>query len=406
MLDVRFELESFQPINLESLQEGPEVLSENIVEAIHLFNKALDDVQARNEDIAIIALKKAVSLHPGFYEAMNLLGICYMAVGREESAKAAFKKVMEADDCGIKALQLLNKIDGTGDDRPGNVNTQVKKAGRSDKPAKAAPAKQAKPANTVKPVKGKSLFASWLAKGLEREDSGIYGLKYIVGILIGALVVAMIWYMVPTDKSLFTIKREENIIKDPELLNEIEQLNERIKKLEQDIQIRKEENLKLMDDFQAYRDWIKRFEQAENEFEAGNYLQSADLLSNTQGMTIPEDLSDQYKQIWDKVKVKAADQLYKEGNNIYNGNRTKDSATYRQALVKYENALAFLEDEKVSYKAALYYQAGKSAARCDEIDRAVELFEAITREYPDSQYNSYALTRLREIQEGKTITGS
>jgi len=43
-----------------------------------LYNKALEDFRAKSEDIAIIELKKAISLNPDFHEAMNLLGIFYM----------------------------------------------------------------------------------------------------------------------------------------------------------------------------------------------------------------------------------------------------------------------------------------------------------------------------------------
>jgi len=43
-----------------------------------LYNKALEDFRAKSEDIAIIELKKAISLNPDFHEAMNLLGIFYI----------------------------------------------------------------------------------------------------------------------------------------------------------------------------------------------------------------------------------------------------------------------------------------------------------------------------------------
>ncbi len=388
MLDVKLELEGYRPINLESVEESSGKLPENVAEAIHLFNKAVEDVRFGNEDMAVIALKKAVSLHPVFYEAMNLLGICYAAIGKDDMAEFAFKQVIEADDSSIKALEYLNKMKGL--------------------PAETQRAEPAAAKKKSKPVKSKpqdTTFSSFLAKGLQKENNNIYGLKYIAGMMMGIVLVLFVWLMVPTNKSLFIVKKNENIVQDPQLVQQINQLNERIQKLEGDLQASKEENLRLSDSFEQYKGWSERLEQAESEFTAGNILQAADLLQTTQG-PIPTQFSGEHKRIWDKVRLQAANLLYQEANKLYDANSAKDAEVYRQALEKFESAIVYLEEDKPNYKANLYYQAGKAAARCNEIDRAVELFEAIGDEFPNSQYNSYAAVRLREIGEGKPISGT
>ncbi|HZK26239.1 MAG TPA: hypothetical protein VFD00_01680, partial [Thermoclostridium sp.] len=69
-------------------------------------------------------------------------------------------------------------------------------------------------------------------------------------------------------------------------------------------------------------------------------------------------------------------------------------------------AIYYLEDNRASYMPALYYQAGKAAARCDEKQRAMEIFELLINEYPNSTYGSYASARLNELNEGREISGS
>ncbi len=389
MLNVSEELEGYEPIDLKAIENYSSDLSENTMEAIHLFNKALDDMQSGSEDMAIIALKKAISLHPAFYEAMNLLGLCYLATGNDDKGRAAFKKVIEADDSSIKAMQYLNKLDVAGEPQEGNTIAVKRKNSRNTKTQK----------NT-------GLFGAWLAKGLQSEDNNLYGLKYILGLLVGILLMGFIWYMVPTNKSLLSFERVENIVKNPELEKQIEQLTERTQKLEQDLKERKEENLKLMDSFQSYKDWVARLDQADNEYKSGKFAQSADLLMNKQGTTIPDDLMGRQQELWDTVRIAASEQLYQEGNKIYNGNTANSSDVYRQALEKYENALIFIEQDKVSYLPALYYQAGKAAARSNALERAVELFEALTRDFTNSQYSSYANSRLKEIESGQPIKGN
>ena len=59
MLDVKGALEDFKPIDLESIEERTGELPENISEAIKLFNRALEDALSKNEDLAIIGLRKA-----------------------------------------------------------------------------------------------------------------------------------------------------------------------------------------------------------------------------------------------------------------------------------------------------------------------------------------------------------
>jgi len=387
MLNVSTELESFQPIDLEKIEQEAGDLPEDTIKAIQLFNKALEDIKFGNEDIAIIQLKKAISLYPSFFEAMNLLGICYYAAGKTDAARNAFKQVIDADDSGIKAMQYINKIDG--------FDEQTDSAAYSKKKTKSSKAK-----------KEGTAFSEWVANGLKAEDNNVYGLKYIAGILIGVVITGFIWYMVPTNKSLFTIQRVENIVKDPELENHIIQLNARIDKLEQDLESRKDENLKLMDSFRVYKDWVTRIREAEEIYNEGKYTEAAELMMNRQGTAVPDDLKEMYDNLWDKIRLKAANQYYNDGNKTYNGNTSRDIDIYRTALEQYETAIALIDADSVSYKAALYYQAGKAAARCNEREKAVELFEYIIDEFPNSNYRSYAAARLNEIESGMEITGN
>lgn len=392
MLNVSFELENFQPLDLEEIEKEAGDLPEDTVKAIQLFNKALEDIKSGNEDIAIIQLKKAISLYPSFFEAMNLLGICYYAAGKEDAARSAFKQVIDADDSGLKAMQYLNKMDGLVEQTDSGSVSNKRKSSKSSKGSRSS--------------KEGGLFSEWVAKGLKAEDNSIYGLKYIAGILIGVLIMGLIWYMVPTNKSLFTITKEENIIKDPELENQINQLNSRIEKLEQDLDNKKEENLKLMESFGVYKDWVARLKQAEEIYNEGKYIEAAELMMNQQGTAVPDDLKGTYDSLWDQIRLKAANQYYNDGNKTYNGNTARDIGVYRTALEQYETAIALIDADSVTYKAALYYQAGKAAARCNELEKAVELFEYVADEFPNSSYSSYSISRLKEIESGSEISGN
>ncbi|MCX7772860.1 MAG: hypothetical protein N2376_07085, partial [Clostridia bacterium] len=71
MLSISEELTNFKPINIENVEQKIGKIPEDMRNAIDMYNKALEDIANKNEDMAIIALKKAVALYPAFYEAMN-----------------------------------------------------------------------------------------------------------------------------------------------------------------------------------------------------------------------------------------------------------------------------------------------------------------------------------------------
>ncbi|WP_252891387.1 tetratricopeptide repeat protein [Thermoclostridium stercorarium] len=135
-------------------------------------------------------------------------------------------------------------------------------------------------------------------------------------------------------------------------------------------------------------------------------MKSAELLFDTDGTAVPEDLYDYYKSLWDSVRLKAAETLYNEGNKIYNGNKNKDPEIYKQSLEKYETSIAYIGSDKVSYRANLFYQAGKAAARCNEKEKAMKLFQTIIDEYPNTSMSSYATARLNELKADKNIGGN
>ena len=76
MINLHNELEKFPPIDLARLKSKGGDIPDNVNDAIILYNKALESLHTRSEDIAIISLKKAIALYGEFNEAMNLLGVC------------------------------------------------------------------------------------------------------------------------------------------------------------------------------------------------------------------------------------------------------------------------------------------------------------------------------------------
>ena len=112
MLNIKEELSKYELIDIKSVEEKIGIIPDDMKNAIDLYNKALDDLKSDNEDIAIIALKKAIAIYPAFYEAMNLMGLCYLVLGDESNARRMFSKVIKMDDNSLRASEYLDKLDG------------------------------------------------------------------------------------------------------------------------------------------------------------------------------------------------------------------------------------------------------------------------------------------------------
>ena len=113
LLEFTKELELFPPIDLKKIQDKNERLPENIRESIYLYNKALENIKTKSEDIAIIELKKTISLNPEFSEARNLLGLSYYSRKEFDKAKEVFKEIINLDLNCLYAMKYLTELGDT-----------------------------------------------------------------------------------------------------------------------------------------------------------------------------------------------------------------------------------------------------------------------------------------------------
>ena len=130
-MDLKAELENFRPINLEEIVPEVDKITANVRNSILLYNKAIESLRSGSEDIAVIGLKKATSMNPGFNEAFNLLGICYSYMGEREKAAEAFNRVIKAESNSVLAMNIMQRL-GMGDisqtAQPAQKPKQVKKS--------------------------------------------------------------------------------------------------------------------------------------------------------------------------------------------------------------------------------------------------------------------------------------
>ena len=133
MTDFKQEIKSYSPIDLDRLLKTNLDMPDNLKNSVLLYNKALANIRIKSEDIAIIELKKAISLNPDFCEAINLLGLLYASIKENNSARDCFERVLSIEPNDSKALEYIKLLDPNLD-RAGKIKAKHREKGKTKIP--------------------------------------------------------------------------------------------------------------------------------------------------------------------------------------------------------------------------------------------------------------------------------
>ena len=396
MINVSDEFSNFKYINVETLEQKIGIIPDDMKNAIDLYNKAIEDIESKNEDMAIIALKKAISIYPAFYEAMNLMGVCYFAQNQEESARNIFKKVIKMDDSSIKASRYLDQLDG--------ITSKDETRGKSFK-------------SKNKTNKMNSI-AAWAMRGLAKEHNPYY-LKYVLGIIIGVLLMCFIWLIIPINKPI--VIDFKGLLNKPtdqtetvkELQSEIISVNTRLEEANAALSKARETEKLLQDQMDQYVKGSAILRDLQNLADAGKYRDVViEIEKNLVGLVLPDDIEKEIIALNNSCKPKAVKQFYDSAKKIYDSNsNAKALDIYQQAAKEYSMGISIMEElqEKPSYIAEIYYYGGKAIALSESptkeeaIAEAIRCFDQVVANTPGSKLASYALGRINDINAGRAI---
>ncbi len=375
-MDLNQEIKSFGPIDIEKFATNREK-TEKVINSVELYNKAIEYLKAGNEDIAMIELKKVVSINPNFYEAVNLLGLCYAYTNQLEKAEELFGSIVERENNAIKAADYLNFISIT-------ENASNKKITRSkNKVTNYTTNKQLK-----EPVPKSSIISNdILAENIVLEKiSSQFKKPHTVVILSAFSVICLIAAII-----LFLATARET--RDVDAAEQTA--------TEQQQQVMAENNSfaeldKLKEQLEAANTKLKQYElstqvsQISALYNQKKYIEAADKLMSLKVDELSADLKAKYNSVKDKVLLGAANQLVTDGNTLYKNKK------YAEAVKKLEKLFALGDNWNFADKAL--YILGKSYVEVNEIQKAKVTYEKLINEYPKSAYIKYAKDRLKAIQ--------
>ncbi|MDO5145873.1 MAG: tetratricopeptide repeat protein [Eubacteriales bacterium] len=337
---------------LKEMEEHPAVFEE-INETAKKFNQALLYAKQGSDDLAMIQIKKVLSITPHFVRGHLLFALLHMRAGDNAAAKVDLNNALAIDPYNTTARRLLSEVGENPMAAPEPI-----------------PAAAMKPDNenlkNVRPVD-------------HYEDPSRETWKQFVYMLIGLAigVVAMFVLVIPSVKAGVSI--DYNKLK-KEYKETVQEKDSEIASLQDDKASLEGNNKKLTKRLKVYEgadgedsmyDSLLKASQA---YSKGDYVGCAEELSDIDKESLPSKMSQElYTSMKDTAYPKASSQLYNEGKALY------DRYKYAEAKKNLEDAYKYSDnDYETLYVLAMCYK------RTGEEEKAKEYFYDIINNSGDN----------------------
>lgn len=367
---------------MNMVQSNPTRL-ESINQAIKKYNFALQSAKQGSPDLAIIQLKKVITLNSKFIRAYQLLALLYMHEGENDKAGRVLMKASAIDVNNTVTLNYMRELGVS----PTKVITEVKEVRNDDVSAKTGTEY--------------TVFSNLNEYKEDKPNIWAY-LNLVIGAIVGIAVAVLLIF--PTIKSnsdsdLKKVNQEQtvqiNALKTEKktLTAQAESLQTEIdslkKQLEAATSVTAEDSEGKAADTSAKTN-VNALLDAANLYLNNDKEGAAKALVSYDGSNLKDFASAAkiYDFIKDKTFEDTAKKLYQEGYDKY------DDKKYDEAIEILKNAVAL----KPGYEDALYF-IGRSYQKAEDYTNAKEYFELLVKDSPDTRRGRDAKKQLNTLPD-------
>lgn len=321
-------------------------------QTIKKYNQALLYCRQDSRDLAIIQLKKVLSLNPKLVKGHQLLALLYMQEKQPEKAKRALRDAGRIDTDNTTTLRYLKE-----------VNRQLKEKGKDNKP---------KNDDLISYQSGNETI---IMPKRFRESSLGGTLGYIlIGLIVG--VAATVFLIVPGVKSKIKEDAKNSLLDANDTISNnaitISDLERQIEDLQNQIDESESKDSEEAAKTAAYEDLLNAYVAftSEDTVSAGSYLEKIDS-SMLSGQAL-----ETYNTINDSVSATYFEDLYNEAYGYYTAYDYENAAKSFQKIVD--------QDESYRDGSAAYYLA-QSYRKLEKMDDAKKYYQYILDNYPGTE---------------------
>lgn len=350
---------------IESIQSNPARL-DSVNQTIKKYNAALAAAKQGSDDMAIIQLKKVVSLNPNFIRAQQLLALLYINIDDKAAALKCLNAIKSIDINNTTTIRYLKEL-GVDQTAPVKENS-TRKVFTGDANV------EVKPVGTYK----------------DEKPRAFPFINVMIGVIIGLFVgIVLIAPTINSNKSEAdsaevakygeTLAAKESEISSLKYQNEnltvqVQELEKQLKEANEDDSLSTAEIYDTI--ISAYKQYVDGDKAGALAAITGLDMSGIDSAAATEVVGIIQS---------EDVKVASA-QTFEKGRTAYNAGK------YDEAKEFLQNALD-LDPENYD---ALYFM-GRLYHKQGDKEKAVEYYKKVINDFPDSSRSNEAKSRLNEL---------
>lgn len=364
---------------IKDIQSNPNRLN-TLNQTIRKFNIALGYAWEENDDLAIIQLKKVLSLNPNLIKGYLVLSLLYMKRGEYNKSKKLINKVLKIDVNNTLAIKYLGEVERLTEEETGK---------------KSAPQKEEE---EVKPLSGNDVI---IPRSNYKETN--YALVTFINVLIGIVIgAAMVYFLVTPAKESNAASEYKDTITD--YASKLDKSNGQINSLQSQIAELEDERDAYKEQAESAANIVASTENTNTLIDIAKKALSLETvskvnLSNDEAVEIADVLvdlgdisseSDDFKALYNSLKElsfeKAEQYYYNLGSQYSNNNE------WEKAIEAFKHCIN-MNDEEPSY----LYRLGKAIYKNNNsanTDESIAYFQKVIEIAPDSEYAGYSSTFL------------
>ena len=275
---------------------------DSVNQTIKKYNQALHYCKQDSRDLAIIQLKKVLSLNPKLVKAHQLLALLYLQDNKLELAKKTLRNAGKIDTNNTTTLRYLRE-----------VNARLKEKSPSKKP---------KDDDLISYQSGNETII--MPKRFKESSIGATLVYIVIGLIVGTAITAFL--IVPSVRNKAKEDAQRKLVEASDTISTngqtIKDLEGQVEDLKNQLEEQTTNNEKVKVQISTYENLLQA---------CVSYYGSKDV--TTAGKTLDKVktkyLSDEAKTIYDdingEVQDKYLNQLYKEGYSLYSRGKYKDA---------------------------------------------------------------------------------
>lgn len=346
---------------------------ENIRQVTKKFNQALAYCQQESKDLALIQLRKVLSLNQKFIRAHQLLALLYMDMEQWEKAKRELTKCLNMDRNNTQTLTYLQEVEQMLNPEDGI---------RPRKKQEDAIRYQSDNEVIIQPMG---------IKETKRSGAGTL-LNIGIGLLIGAA--AVYFLVVPAVRTNEKLAAQEQVTT---IGNQLAVKDTSIKELENELKDLKESQRDLQTQLEGYEgtsEAITYTEQLINTtafyLAAGDIYQVSDDLARIKETVVMEETSNAFRNLYNGLFAALTPQIVEKGYS--EGFTAYDTGNY-EATISLLSRVVRHDDKHVD----AWFYLGRAHHRLERFDEAIVIYTKVTELAPGTAAARDAQTYINRI---------